>query len=185
MIKSKQELRTYLQEDLKRYDGKTPNLKDWILHNESWYIYHLVRHLRYVEYYINCRTQKHPLFLWHFFRYKRLGFKLHITIYPNTIESGLRIYHVGDFIHVGPDTKIGSHCTLLPGVVFGNKHEEAVKAPITVGDNSYFGLGAKIFGPLTIGNNVSVGANSIVTKDIPDNAVVGGVPAKIIKYKKS
>lgn len=181
MIKSKQELRIYLQEDLKRYDGKVPNFKDWILHNESWYIYHLVRHLRYIEYYINCKSKKHPLFLWHFFHYKRLGFKLHITIYPNTIGPGLRIYHVGGFIHVGQDCRIGQHCTLLPGVVFGNKHEEAIYAPITVGDNSYFGLGAKIFGPLVIGDNVTVGANSVVTKDIPDNVIVGGVPAKVIK----
>ena len=55
---------------------------------------------------------------------------------------------------------------------------------VAVGDNCRFGLGVRIFGSVKIGNNVTIGANAVVTKDIPDNAVVGGVPAKIIKIKK-
>ena len=53
--------------------------------------------------------------------------------------------------------------------------------PIIIGDNVNFGLGVKVFGQITIGSNVSIGANSVVTHDIPDNAVVGGIPARIIK----
>lgn len=155
-----------------------------MLHNEKWYIYHYVRHLRYTEYYLNCYGRKHPLFLWHFFCYKRLSFKLRITIYPNTVGPGVRIYHVGDFIHVGTQCSIGSHCTLLPGVVFGNKYEQENNNIIIVGDNCYFGLGAKIFGTINIGNNVTVGANSVITKNIPNNAVVGGIPARILKIKE-
>lgn len=74
---------------------------------------------------------------------------------------------------------------MLPGVVFGNKSESCDDSHVTVGDNCYFGLGAKIFGSVRIGDNVTVGANAVVTKDIPDNAVVGGVPAKIIKIKEN
>lgn len=124
------------------------------------------------------------IYLYHWFRYKRLGFKLHFTVYPNTVDAGLRIYHTGDFVHVGASVRIGKNCTLLPGVVFGNKAEKDGWAEITVGDNCYFGLGAKIFGSVKIGDNVTVGANAVVTKDIPDNAVVGGVPAKIIRIKE-
>lgn len=166
-------------EDAKRFEKK-PNFKDRILHNESWYIYQYTRQLRLVEYYKN---RNKLLFLWHFFKYKRLGFKLRITIYPGSVGPGLRIFHVGDFIHVGPNVKIGRHCTILPGVVFGNKTEKPDNSPVVVGDNCYFGLGAKIFGAVRIGNNVTVGANAVVTKDIPDNAIVGGVPARIIRYK--
>ena len=72
---------------------------------------------------------------------------------------------------------------MLPGVVFGNKTEMPDERPVIVGDNCYFGLGAKIIGKVRIGNNVTVGANAVVTKDIPDNVVVGGIPAKIIKIK--
>ena len=110
-----------------------------------------------------------------------MGFKLRFTIYPNTIGPGLRIYHAGDFIHVGPNVRIGKNCTLMPGVVFGNKHERETDGIVIVGDNCYFGLGAKIFGSVRIGNNVTVGANAVVTHDIPDNAVVGGIPAKVLK----
>lgn len=158
--------------------SRRPSLKDWLLRNEDWYIYHYIRHLRCVEHY---KGRNRLLFLWHFFRYKRLAFKLHFTIYPGTVGPGLRIYHVGDFIHVGPNVRIGRNCTLLPGVVFGNKHEWHDDSRVTVGDNCYFGLGAKIFGNVTIGNNVTIGANAVVTKDIPDNAVVGGVPARVLK----
>lgn len=180
MIHSKTDFEFYLSEDLKRFNNHKPTLKDWILQNEVWYIYHYIRHLRYVEYY---KDKNKLLFLWHFFRYKRLGFKLKFTIYSDTVGPGFRIYHSGDFVHVGPQCRIGNNCTMQPGVVFGNKHEEATDEKITVGDNCYFGLGAKIFGSVKIGNNVTVGANAVVTKDIPDNAVVGGVPAKILKIK--
>lgn len=169
-----------IQLDLQRYDNHAPTLRDWILHNEVWYIFHYIRHLRYVEYY---KDKNLLLYLWHFFRYKRLGFKLRMTIYPGTVGPGFRIYHAGDFVHVGPNVRIGKNCTMLPGVVFGNKTEEATHEIVTVGDNCYFGLGVKIFGGVTIGDNVTIGAMSVVTHDIPDNAVVAGIPARVIKYK--
>lgn len=166
--------------DLQRFNNRKPSLKDWLLHNEVWYIFHYIRHLRYIEYY---KDKNKLLYLWHFLWYKRLGGQLRMTIYPNTIGPGFRIYHAGDFVHVGPNVKIGRNCTMLPGVVFGNKTEEPDDSPVIVGDNCYFGLGCKIFGGVRIGNNVTIGANSVVTKDIPDNAVVGGIPAKVIKMK--
>lgn len=183
MIQNEHDLKYYLFEDLKRFGNKKPTLKDKILHNEVWYIYYYIKHLRFVEYYLNTKRSK-ILFLYHWFKYKRLGFKLHFTIYPNTVGPGFRIYHVGDFVHVKPTCKIGKNCTMLPGVVFGNKYEEDDNSMVEVGDNCYFGLGVKILGQLKIGNNVTIGANAVVTKDIPDNAIVGGIPAKIITLKK-
>lgn len=183
MIKTKEDLKLYLYEDAKHVGFWKPTIKDWILRNEYWYIYHYIRHLRHVEYYINTKKKKSLFFLWHWIRYKRLGFKLHYTIYPNTIEAGFRMFHCGGFVHVGPNTHIGKNCTLMPGVVFGNKNQNCKWQEVNVGNNCYFGLDAKIFGPVKIGNNVIVGANTVVIKDIPDNAVVSGIPAKIIRYQ--
>lgn len=179
MIQTKQDLKYYLAEDLKRFDKK-PTLKDWFLKNEIWYIYKYQRHLRFVEYYKNTGKSR-PLFLYHFFIYKRMCFKHKIDIKPNNLDAGFRIYHLGALIRIKNNCKIGINCTLLPGVVIGNKNLEGDVSWVFIGDNCYLGLGAKVFGQVTIGNNVVIGANSVVTKDIPDNCVVSGIPAKIIK----
>ena len=63
------------------------------------------------------------------------------------------------------------------------KNETGGANSVIVGDNCSFGQGAKVLGAVRIGNNVNVGANAVVTHDIPDNAVVGGVPARVIKIK--
>lgn len=51
-----------------------------------------------------------------------------------------------------------------------------------IGNHVTVCCGAKVLGAITIGNNVVIGANAVVCKDVPDNCVVGGVPAKIIKH---
>lgn len=85
-------------------------------------------------------------------------------------------------MHVDAQCKIGKNYTLLPCVVFGSKTEKQSRCrQIIVGNNCYFGLGAKIFGPVKIGNNVTVGANAVVTKDVPDRATVVGTNKILLK----
>ena len=171
-----------VQQDMDRFE-KVPSLIDRLLNNEVYYIYHYIRHLRYIEYYQKRSGLYKLLFLYHWYCYKHLGFRLKMAIYPNTIGQGFRIYHAGSYVHVGPNVKIGKNCTFVSGVVFGNKTEEPDESPVIVGDNCYFGIGVTVLGSVKIGNNVSIGAHAVVTHDIPDNAIVGGVPAKILKYK--
>ncbi|WP_319480704.1 serine acetyltransferase [uncultured Draconibacterium sp.] len=179
MIENRAGLKYYLSEDLKRF-GEKPSIKDWFLKNEVWYIYKYQRHLRYVEYYKNTGKSK-ILFFYHFLRYKRMCFKLKIDIKPNNMAPGFRIYHLGALIRIKPNCKIGKNCSLMPGVVIGNKKLHSDYSWVNIGDNCYIGLGAKIFGEVTIGDNVVIGANSVVTKNISDNCVVAGIPAKVIK----
>ena len=73
---------------------------------------------------------------------------------------------------------IGKNCVIRQQVTIAQNNNN--EAPI-IGDNVVIGAGAKIIGNVKIGNNVVIGANAVVTKDIEDNRVVGGVPARVIK----
>ncbi len=89
-----------------------------------------------------------------------------------------RNFHIMHFsgVFIGDGVKIGNNCTLYHQVTIG-KDEGCY--PV-LKDNVTVFAGAKIFGDVVIGNNVIIGANSVVTKDIPDNTIVAGIPAKIL-----
>ncbi len=101
-----------------------------------------------------------------------------------TIGPGLCISH-GQVIIAG-EVKIGRHCTFNPFSGCGLVHKRKVNHPWdgligpTLGDNVFVGVGARLMGPITIGDNVRIGANSIVIHDIPKDAVIIGIPAKPI-----
>ncbi len=76
---------------------------------------------------------------------------------------------------------MGENCRLQSGMVVGNVNDQEHR-PI-IGNNVNFGLGCKVYGKIIIGNNVSILPNSVVTHDVPDNTIVGGIPAKTIKSK--
>lgn len=77
--------------------------------------------------------------------------------------------------------KVGNYCGFNSGVLLGDNGKD--KLP-TIGNHVAFAPGAKAFGDISIGDNVFVAPNAVVVKDVPDNCIVGGVPAKILKYKK-
>lgn len=114
--------------------------------------------------------------------------KYNCEIYPQaTIGEGFYIPHCVGIV-VGSTTVLGKNCTLYPNVVFGAKlspNEESPKGRrhAHVGDNCIFGANSSIIGDISIGNNVTVGAGAVITKDIPDNAIVVGVN-RIIGYKE-
>lgn len=108
-----------------------------------------------------------------------------IEIHPGAkIGKGLFIDH-GMGVVIGETAEVGDNVTIYHGVTLGGTGKDKGKRHPTIKDNVIIGAGAKILGPITIGNNVKVGANSVVLKDVPDNATAVGIPAKIIiKDKK-
>lgn len=99
------------------------------------------------------------------------------------IGQGLYINHFGS-IFVGA-VVIGENCNLSHEVTLGVAGRGGQRGMPTLGNRVYIAPGAKIIGQVTIGDDVAVGANAVVTKSIPDCAVVAGVPAKIISFRGS
>ena len=100
------------------------------------------------------------------------------------IGKGFYIGHYGTIV-VSGKAVIGENVNISHGVTIGASNRGVNKGVPTIGNFVYIGPGAKIFGNIKIGNNVAIGANAVVTKDVPDNACVGGIPANIINMEGS
>lgn len=106
-----------------------------------------------------------------------------IEIHPGAkIGKGLFIDH-GMGVVIGETAEVGDNVTLYHGVTLGGTGKDKGKRHPTVGNNVTIGSGAKILGPIIIGDDAKVGANAVVLKDVPSDATAVGIPAKII-YKK-
>lgn len=117
--------------------------------------------------------------------HRRLTYRMGISIPPATrIGSGFYIGHFGGIV-VNHRTVIGRNCNISHGVTLGQANRGRNKGYPTVGDNVYIGPGAAIIGNVRIGNNVAIGANCVVTRDVPDDCVVAGVPARVISQSGS
>ncbi|NHK31335.1 MAG: serine O-acetyltransferase [Asgard group archaeon] len=104
-----------------------------------------------------------------------------IDIHPGaTIGSDFFIDH-GKGTVIGETAVIGDNVTIYQGVTLGGVSLERKKRHPTIGNNVVIGAGAKILGPITIGDNSKIGANSVVIKDVPPNSIVVGVPGRVVK----
>ena len=104
-----------------------------------------------------------------------------IEIHPSaTIGTGFFIDH-GMGVVIGETSEIGDYVTLFQGVTLGGTGKERGKRHPTLGNHVVVGAGAKILGGITVGDNVKIGANSVVLKNVAANSTVIGVPARVIK----
>ena len=100
------------------------------------------------------------------------------------IGAGLYIGHFGGIVLNGA-AKIGKNCNINHGVTIGEAFGGKFPGCPTIGSHVYLGPGAKVIGGITIGDHVAVGANCVVTKPVPDYAVVVGIPGEVISTKGS
>lgn len=106
-----------------------------------------------------------------------------IEIHPGAkIGKGLFIDH-GMGVVIGETAEVGDNVTLYHGVTLGGTGKETGKRHPTVGNNVFIGSGAKLLGPIVVGDRVKIGANAVVLKDVPSDCTAVGMPARLI-YRK-
>lgn len=102
--------------------------------------------------------------------------------YNAEFDSTLVLRHPVGVI-IGEGVKIGKHVTIFQNVTLG-RSDTHIPAYPAIGSNTIIYAGAVVLGDITIGNNCVVAANAVVTKNIPDDSIAVGVPAKILKKDK-
>ena len=106
-----------------------------------------------------------------------------IEIHPAAkIGKRLVIDH-GTGIVIGATAEVGDDCLLYQGVTLGGTGKDTGKRHPTLGNNVMVGSGAKVLGPFRVGNNVRIAANSVVLREVPDNATVVGVPGRVVRLQ--
>ncbi len=107
-------------------------------------------------------------------------FFTNIEIHPGAkIGKGLFIDH-GAGVVIGETAEIGNNVTIYQNVTLGGTGKEKGKRHPTIGNNVVISTGAKVLGSFTVGDNVKIGANSVVLKEVPANCTVVGVPGRIV-----
>lgn len=183
MIKSKEDYRMFLREDAlanikcESCSWFKMRLNIWY-GNDSYRFLEYLRALRYYEYLLNCKKGvlarlRITIAKIH---YHRLGAAINVNINPNVVGYGFRVPHLTGGVIINCKS-VGHNCTANAGVIIGNNNKGGMAI---VGNNVDMTIGSKIIGGVTIGSNVIVAPNSVVVKDVPDNAVVSGIPAKIL-----
>ena len=180
-MKIRKELNSELRRQKNRYFTNINFLSEvkMIVTNETiWKIWKYVKYIYICQYYKKLNGVFNKI---NFLRYRikknNLGLKLGLEIHEDSIDKGLIIYH--NNIVINRKSKIGKNCSLHGMNCIGNNGKNDL-CP-TIGDNVEIGSGAIIIGNIKIGNNVIIGAGATVVKDVPDNVIVVGNPAKILK----
>ena len=108
-----------------------------------------------------------------------------IEIHPGAVIGRRFFIDHGMGVVIGETAEIGDDCTLYHGVTLGGTTWKKGKRHPTLGNNVVIGAGAKILGPIILGDDVRVGSNSVVVKSVDNAQTVVGVPARVLKDSKT
>lgn len=188
MIRNKKEYREYLNEDSRNYQmvSGRQGFFSWLkvrlgcspISDQSK-IWAYIKTLRKCELYLS-KGENNPLAIYYLHKLRNLSRITGYQIPPNTVNKGLTIWHWGPIV-INAYVKLGEYCVLEPGITIGHK-DEGAGAPI-IGNYVTICSGARIIGNITIGDDVFIAPNCVVTKSIPSHCVVVGIPARIIKTR--
>ena len=104
-----------------------------------------------------------------------------IEIHPGATIGRRFVIDHGTGIVIGETAEIGDDCLLYQGVTLGGTGKDVGKRHPTLGNNVMVGSGAKVLGPFKVGDNARIAANSVVLREVPENATVVGVPGRVVR----
>jgi serine O-acetyltransferase len=180
-IGTREEYEFYLEAD--RASLEVTRQRPRLFGDEIWRFQRLLRAMEYCE---NCRRS----LLWAPYRallslrFHRLSTRLGFTIPPNVFGPGLAIAHRGT-IAVNACASVGANCRIHVCVNIGSRAGTNDQAPV-IGDNVYIGPGAMLFGSIRIGNDIAIGANSVVNRSFEEPGItIAGAPARKVSNRGS
>lgn len=172
-------LAALLRADLYRYEGRVSAGVFWrhFLFTPGYKYTVVMRTAGYLRTLPMMALGLYPLFKWWLLRCR---YKYGIAIPEYTIIGpGLFINRFGG-IYINGDAVIGANANLTHGIMLGQANRGARAGSPILGDRVFLGAGAKVIGHIHLGDDCAVGANAVVTKDVPEKGVVGGIPAKLL-----
>lgn len=107
-----------------------------------------------------------------------------VEIHPGAVMGKRFFIDHGMGIVIGETSEIGDNCSIYHGVTLGGTTWQKGKRHPTLQDNVVVGAGAKILGPITIGEGARIGSNAVVVKDVPPGATVVGIPGRVVTKKE-
>ncbi len=180
-----QELKKFIAADQYRYEagrGFKDFLKQWL--KESGFRFTVI--MRFCAFLRSHRITRYGTYHVCLWIHRRMQVRYGVYIeFSTQIGAGLYIGHANSIV-INTRSKIGENCSLSHSVTLGQTHGRSKHPGVPViGDRVYLGCGAKILGGIHVGNDVVVAPNAVVTKDVPQSAVIGGIPAKILSVEGS
>jgi serine O-acetyltransferase len=163
----------YIKSDYIRY-GKTPHFLKIMVN-----VLMGRNHCFVFSFWLRICSRKNVFYIIGRIMHKKYMKRYGLQISPRTkIGYGLYIGH-GIGIIINGSAEIGNNCNVSQFTTIGTNHGKAAR----IGDNVYIGPSVCIVEDVNIGKNVTIGAVAVVVKDVPEDATVGGVPARILNYK--
>lgn len=165
-----------IREDIQAVKDRDPAARSSI---EIFFLYPGVRALR--MYRRANFFYRHKMFFWARLISQRAARRTGIEIHPGaTIGRRLVIDH-GTGVVIGETTEIGDDVLIYQGVTLGGTGKDTGKRHPTIGNNVMISSGAKVLGPFKVGDNARIAAGAVVLKEVPADATVVGVPARVVR----
>ena len=176
MIRNKAELKFYIMADYMMNRGYfKPSITRRLINIISPdYIMRFLTTMRKLDYHLTRGNNKLAIFFYRL-RYNKLSLKLGFSIGPQVFGYGLVIPHYGTIV-VGETNRCGNYCVLHTSTCISGNGK-------VIGDALYLATGAKMTTNLSLGNNVMIGANSLVNKSFPGGVMIAGAPAREINRR--